>query len=92
MKANILPRMKELVKFSFSSIQKKINPENRKYVFEIFGYDFMLDDFGRLYLIEVNTNPCLEESSPLLEMLIPRMISTIPQIKAKDQNSVAFSQ
>jgi len=27
------------------------------------------------WLIEINTNPCLEESSPLLETLIPRMIN-----------------
>jgi hypothetical protein len=26
-------------------------------------------------LIEVNTNPCLEESSPLLSTLIPRMVN-----------------
>ena len=26
------------------------------------------------WLIEVNTNPCLEESSTLLKVLIPRMI------------------
>jgi len=25
-------------------------------------------------LIEVNTNPCIEEASPLLAMLLPRMI------------------
>lgn len=30
-----------------------------------------------LWLIEINTNPCLELSSPLLEKLIPRMISNI---------------
>ena len=35
----------------------------------------MIDDDFRVYLIEVNTNPCLEESSPLLETLIPRMIN-----------------
>jgi Tubulin-tyrosine ligase family len=76
MKEHIVPKMKELINHSMNSIQKKVNPERRKYIFEVFGYDFMLDDFGRLYLIEVNTNPCLEESSPLLQMLIPRMIST----------------
>lgn len=27
-----------------------------------------------MWLIEVNTNPCIEESSNLLKMLIPRMI------------------
>jgi hypothetical protein len=28
----------------------------------------------KLWLIEVNTNPCLEESSLILENLLPRMI------------------
>ncbi len=35
----------------------------------------MIDNLGRLWLIEINTNPCLELSSPLLEKLIPRMLS-----------------
>ena len=34
----------------------------------------MLDENFRLYLIEVNTNPCLEESSSILAMLLPRMV------------------
>lgn len=33
---------------------------------EIFGYDFMVDAELRPWLIEVNTNPCLEESNALL--------------------------
>lgn len=75
MSSEVLPRMKELVKFTWESVKPKINPYNRKHTFEIFGYDFMLDEKGGLFLIEVNTNPCLEESSPLLESLIPRMIN-----------------
>ena len=35
----------------------------------------MIDNTGNMWLIEVNTNPCLEESSPLLQKLIPRMLS-----------------
>lgn len=35
----------------------------------------MLDNQFSVWLIEANTNPCLEESSPLLHKLIPRMIS-----------------
>jgi len=41
---------------------------------EIFGYDFMIDEDLRPWLIEVNTNPCLEESSTLLKQLIPLML------------------
>ena len=33
-----------------------------------------MDSHGEVWLIEVNTNPCLELSSPLLEQLIPRML------------------
>ena len=35
--------------------------------FEIYGFDFMLDASYRVWLIEVNTNPCIEESSKLLK-------------------------
>ncbi len=34
----------------------------------------MLDDNFKAWLIEVNTNPCLELSSPLLARLIPSMV------------------
>ena len=55
-------------------MSKKLNPNKRKYCFELFGFDFMLDADLNCWLIEVNTNPCLEESSKLLEILIPRMV------------------
>jgi len=38
------------------------------------GYDFIIDDDLQSYIIEVNTNPCIEESSQLLKTLIPRML------------------
>ena len=39
--------------------------------FELFGYDFMIDEDMKVYLIEVNTNPCLDTSPcPLLHRLI----------------------
>ena len=34
----------------------------------------MLDNEFNPFLIEINTNPGLEESSPLIKMLVPRMI------------------
>jgi len=37
----------------------------------------MIDSDLKVWLIEVNTNPCLEESSPILEELLPRMLGKI---------------
>ncbi len=55
-------------------MRKKLNAAERNFCFELFGYDFIIDEAFKLWLIEVNTNPCLEESSALLRMLLPRMI------------------
>ena len=66
--------MKELVIRSMHSVRKKIDPFNRQHNFELFGYDFILDEDLNSWLIEVNTNPCLEEASELLKRYLPRMI------------------
>ena len=34
----------------------------------------MVDQNRKVWLLEINTNPCLEESSQLLKMYIPRML------------------
>ena len=66
--------MHEIVVKTFAAVRKTIDPNRRKFCFELFGYDFILDEDFNQWLIEVNTNPCLEESSQLLVMLLPRMI------------------
>ena len=73
-KQDIFPKIIDIIKLSFESVKYKINPLNRNYTFEIFGFDFMLDYEFNPFLIEINTNPGLEESSPLIKMLVPRMI------------------
>ena len=66
--------MKSLIINSFHSVRRTIDPHRRKYIFELFGYDFILDEDFNTWLIEVNTNPCLEESSQMLKEYIPRMV------------------
>jgi hypothetical protein len=58
----------------FRASHGKLDPKRRLHCMEIFGLDFMIDDEFRPYLIEVNTNPCLELSCPLLARLIPNMV------------------
>ena len=50
---------------------------------EIFGYDFFIDSDFTVWLIEVNTNPCIEESSPILEKILPRMLGINADILIK---------
>jgi hypothetical protein len=54
--------------------RKLINPSQRKSCFELFGYDFIIDEDFNVWMIEVNTNPCIEESSSILKVYLPRMI------------------
>lgn len=39
----ILLKMKDLIRVSTEAVQGKMNPNNRKFCFEIFGYDFIID-------------------------------------------------
>ena len=40
----------------------------------MFGYDFMVDSDFKVWLIEVNTNPCLDTSCSILARIIPAML------------------
>ena len=76
----ILPQMRKAIKESMEAFWNKIvqiqtsededQPDDLKFKienqFELFGYDFMIDDNMQVYLIEVNTNPCLDTSPSLL--------------------------
>jgi len=37
----------------------------------------MIDDAFKLWLIEANTNPCLELSCPILSKIIPSMVENL---------------
>lgn len=59
---------------TFKAVESKIDTNRLHNTFELFGYDFMIDDKFRIYLIEANTNPCLEISCPLLSRIIPEVL------------------
>ena len=72
--------MKSQILKSFYAVRKTLDPLRRKYTFEMFGFDFILDEDFNTWIIEVNTNPCLEESSQLLKDLLPRMIEDMMKL------------
>ena len=42
----------------------------------LFGFDFMIDEDFAVYLIEANTNACMETNSAILSRIIPVMLDT----------------
>ena len=60
-KRDLLPQIRSIVTDTMRASHKLIDPYERSNTFEIFGYDFMIDQDFKIYLIEVNTNPCLEQ-------------------------------
>ncbi|KAJ1457766.1 tubulin-tyrosine ligase family-domain-containing protein [Pelagophyceae sp. CCMP2097] len=77
--AKLLPRIRELVALTAAAARESLNPHGRR-GFELLGYDFMLDDDLNVYLIEINSNPCLELVCPMLEETLPKMISDVLKV------------
>ena len=74
----ILPRINELVAESIAATHMTLNLKKRTHCFELLGYDFMVDDAMNTYLIEINSNPCLEDwSCPLLRHMLPVLLDKI---------------
>jgi hypothetical protein len=66
--------MKDLIIDTFLSVRHKMNPNKRK-CFELFGFDFLVDEDFRVWLLEVNTNPFLGTPNKDMKVLVPRMIN-----------------
>jgi hypothetical protein len=70
----IYPRMKRMATDAMRACSGGIDPAKLDSNFEVFGMDFMIDANLDVWLIEINSNPCLELSCPLLASLIPKMV------------------
>ena len=54
---DFLQRMKDIAFDCYLSAKSTMNPAKRRNSFELLGFDFMVDEDFRVWLIEVNTNP-----------------------------------
>ena len=48
--------------------------------FELFGFDFIIDEDFRVWLLEVNTNPYLGTPNQYLKTLVPQMLNDMLKI------------
>ena len=88
----IIPKFKEIIELSGKATKSIINRSKKNYCFEIFGYDFMMDEDKNVYLIEINTNPGLEISSKVIEILVPRMIEDALRLTIDDLFETKYSE
>ena len=72
--------MKDLVIDSYLSVKSHLNPHGREHCFELFGYDFLVDEDFRVWLLEVNTNPYLGIPNEGIAKLLSGMLNHMLQI------------
>ena len=82
---DIYPQIVKIIRLTGGAGYGKVNFLKLKNCFEIFGYDFILDEKYVPYLLEINSNPGLEFSSPLIRQLLPRMIDDAFKLTIDDE-------
>ena len=70
--------MAKYVTCSLESVMDKVEP--RKNSFEFLGYDFMVDEDLRVWLIEVNSSPSMDLSTPVTERLVKMVLEDLPKV------------
>lgn len=75
-----VPRMKDLMVDAYLSGKKTMHKSKRKTVFELLGFDFLIDEDFRVWLIEANTNPYLGVPNEYIEKLLPCMLDDMLEI------------
>jgi tubulin--tyrosine ligase like protein 10 len=68
-------KIQEIMSLIFTVIKDKLD---RKFgCFELFGFDFLLDDNLNPYLIEINTNPAIYTDTQVQKDLLPKLVEDI---------------
>jgi len=79
LQGRVWPVMREAVAAVFGAALPRMNPRNLQFCWELLGLDFMIDEEGQAYLIEINTSPALFRAGPVLADLLPRVIEECVQ-------------
>ncbi|KAJ0412304.1 hypothetical protein ATCC90586_009494 [Pythium insidiosum] len=76
--ARVQPRMQQLVVLSLQCVQDQV--QHRENACELYGYDFMLDDALQPWLIEVNSSPACDYSTPTAQRYVETGLRGIVQV------------
>lgn len=73
-----MPRVKDIVIDTFLSSKRALMSGRNS--FELFGFDFLIDEDFRVWLLEVNTNPYLGTPNDYMRNLVPQMLNDMFKI------------
>ena len=71
---DLVPQMKNIVIDTFCASKYHFNKSGRQNHFELFGYDFLVDEDGKVWLIEVNSDPYLGSPNEWTKKIVPEML------------------
>jgi tubulin monoglycylase TTLL3/8 len=74
----VIPQVKKVVQYALMCAQDSV--ENRKNSFEFFGFDVMMDADLNVWLIEINSSPTMEHSTPITKRLCTAVIDDIVKV------------
>lgn len=80
-------KMKKIVISSFDSARHEM--KQRENSFELFGYDFMIDEQFNVILIEVNSSPALDYSTKVTKKLVKLMIKDLIQVVIDNRDKLS---
>jgi tubulin monoglycylase TTLL3/8 len=82
----IYEKMKNAIICSFDSGRHEI--VYRENCFELYGYDFMIDNELNVFLIEINSSPAMDYSTSITERLVKENLGNIIQIVVDNKNNL----
>jgi tubulin monoglycylase TTLL3/8 len=72
---DLVEKIKNVVNNSLESVQDMFDTNSNKgQQHELFGYDIMVDDDLNCWLIEVNSSPAMDYSTPVTERLVKMVL------------------
>ncbi|XP_062851226.1 tubulin--tyrosine ligase isoform X2 [Trichomycterus rosablanca] len=90
LETSILPQIKQIIRSCLTCIEPAISTKHLPYQsFQLFGFDFMLDDSFKVWLIEINGAPaCAQKLYPeLCQGIVDVAISTVFSLNADTLSS-----